>query len=214
MLPDVDPAADPASPCFILVAATGGSGAFGGILSALRPPFPPVLMIQAMHPAFVGRFAEQLRQAGPIDLKVVEDGDLVLPDRVLLATANWYPRFDGPPPRVRVTPDGDAPDLLRRGRPFDLALESAARAFGRNAVGVLLTALSRDGVDGCKAIRAEGGIALGQDAATSVLYGPSRIAREEGALDAQFPLDELPRIIRDFPAYRDALERNHPALFS
>jgi len=118
---------DPASPCFILVASTGGVEAFGRIVSALRPPFPPVLAIQAMHPAFMAKFAERLRQTGPVDLKVVEEGDLVLPDRVLLATNDWCPRFTGLSPRVRVTLGGPASERGRLRRPVQFALKSAAR---------------------------------------------------------------------------------------
>jgi two-component system chemotaxis response regulator CheB len=79
--------------------------------------------------------------------------------------------------------------------------------YGRNAVGILLTGLGRDGVEGCKAILAAGGLALGQDAPTSVIYGPSKVALDEGALSAQVPLDELPGILQDVWAYRDQLER-------
>lgn len=211
MLPDVDPPPELALPCFVLVAASGGLDAFGRILSALRPPLPPILAIQAIHLDFIEPFAERLRRKCSFGLKVVEEGDLVLPDRVLLTAAEWYPQFAGLPPEASVTLGGPAAVPGRPHRPFDLAFESAARVYGRTAVGVLLTALSRDGVDGCKAIRAAGGIALGQDQATSLIYGPSRIALAEGALDAQFALDELPGIIRDFPAYREALERNSPS---
>lgn len=135
MSADVDPPPGPASPCFILVAATGGMEAFGRILSALRPPFPPVLMILAMHPDFVTPIAERLRRSGPADLKVVEEGDLVRPDRVLLAADGCYPRFAGLPPEVRVTLGGAECDAGRPRRPFDRAFESAARIYGRNAVG-------------------------------------------------------------------------------
>src|SRR5262249_18264085 len=214
MLPGIALPPHPALPCFVIGAASGGPEAFGRTLARLWPPFPPIVLIQSIHPESVAKFAEWLRRVCPLDIKVVEAGDLVLPDRVLPAAGDWHVQLAGPPPWTWVTFGQEIPAAVRGDRPFDIALESATRVYGRNAVGVLLTALSRDGVDGSKAIRAAGGVALGQDEATSVIYGPSRIALAEGALSARFPLDELPRIIRDFPAYRDALEGNHPAFLS
>ena len=55
-----------------------------------------------------------------------------------------------------------------------------------------MTGMGRDGVDGCKAILAAGGFTLGQDEATSVVYGMNKAAFLEGAVKAQFALDEFP----------------------
>ena len=69
-----------------------------------------------------------------------------------------------------------------------------------------MTGMGRDGVDGCKAITAAGGLVLGQDEASSVVYGMNKAAFVEGAVKAQFTLDELPGIFQHIAAYRDELE--------
>lgn len=56
-----------------------------------------------------------------------------------------------------------------------------------------------------------GGITLGQDTETSLVYGPSKVALDGGDLSARFPLDELPGTLRDFAAYREGLERDRSA---
>jgi two-component system chemotaxis response regulator CheB len=66
--------------------------------------------------------------------------------------------------------------------------------------------MGRDGVDGCKAILAAGGFTLGQDEASSVVYGMNKAAFQEGAIKAQFALDELPAILRDIAGYRAGAE--------
>ena len=58
-----------------------------------------------------------------------------------------------------------------------------------------MTGMGRDGVEGCKAILAAGGLTFGQDEATSVVYGMNKAAFLEGAVRAQFALDELPALI-------------------
>jgi two-component system chemotaxis response regulator CheB len=69
-----------------------------------------------------------------------------------------------------------------------------------------MTGMGRDGVEGCKAILAVGGFTLGQDEPTSVVYGMNKAAFLEAAIKAQFPLDELPAILRDIIAFRAEIE--------
>ena len=87
-----------------------------------------------------------------------------------------------------------------------MLFQSAAKVYQSAAVGILMTGMGRDGVDGCKAILAAGGFTLGQDEATSVVYGMNKAAFLEGAVKAQFALDELPGILRDIAALRTELE--------
>jgi two-component system chemotaxis response regulator CheB len=77
-------------------------------------------------------------------------------------------------------------------------------------VGILMTGMGRDGVEGCKAILAAGGLTLGQDEATSVVYGMNKAALVEGAIKAQFALEDLPAILQDIAAYRAGVEGRSP----
>ena len=56
-----------------------------------------------------------------------------------------------------------------------------------------------------------GGFTLGQDEATSVVYGMNKAAFLEGAIKAQFALDELPHIIQNIAALRAELESSRPS---
>ena len=58
-----------------------------------------------------------------------------------------------------------------------------------------MTGMGRDGVDGCRVIRAAGGYTLGQDQATSDVYGMNRVAHVEGNIDRQFGLQEAAALI-------------------
>ena len=87
-----------------------------------------------------------------------------------------------------------------------MLFRSAAQVYQSAVVGILMTGMGRDGVDGCKAILAAGGFTLGQDEATSVVYGMNKAAFLEGAIKAQFALDELPGILRNIAAFRDEVE--------
>jgi two-component system chemotaxis response regulator CheB len=75
--------------------------------------------------------------------------------------------------------------------------ESTARAAGRKAVGVILTGMGNDGAEGLKAMRTAGALTLGQDEASSMIYGMPRAAHEAGAVTRQLPLRKIPKAILD-----------------
>ena len=90
----------------------------------------------------------------------------------------------GHPPRVRI---GllDQPPVSGHRPSIDVLFQSAARAYQSAAIGLLMTGMGRDGVEGCKAILAARGFTLGQDEGTSVVYGMNKAAFLEGAVKAQ-----------------------------
>ena len=64
-------------------------------------------------------------------------------------------------------------------------------AYGRRAVGVILTGMGRDGAQGLKSLRDAGAATIGQDESTSVVYGMPRAAFELGAVGRQLPLGAI-----------------------
>jgi two-component system chemotaxis response regulator CheB len=77
----------------------------------------------------------------------------------------------------------------------DVLMKSVAETFGPNCLGVIMTGMGRDGADGCRVIRAAGGYVLGQDEATSDVYGMNKVAYVEGNVDRQFALEEAATVI-------------------
>jgi two-component system chemotaxis response regulator CheB len=73
----------------------------------------------------------------------------------------------------------------------DVTMKSAARIFGRRAVGVIMTGMGKDGADGMSAIHAAGGKTLAQDRASCVIWGMPRAATEAGAVDETISLDDI-----------------------
>ena len=72
----------------------------------------------------------------------------------------------------------------------DVLMQSAAELYGRRTVGLIMTGMGRDGVAGCAAVRAAGGYVLGQDEASSDVYGMNKAAFVDGHVDRQFSLDD------------------------
>ena len=73
----------------------------------------------------------------------------------------------------------------------DVLFRSAAEACRAAVLGVVLTGMGRDGLDGARDIRAAGGSVLVQDEASSVVWGMPRAVAEAGLADEIVPLDRM-----------------------
>ena len=155
---------------------------------------------------FTGVFAERLDRAARLAVKEAADGDLVLPNQVLVAPGGRHMALAGHAPRSGSSLSDDEPPVSGHKPSVDVLFQSAARIYQSAAVGVIMTGMGRDGVEGCKAILAAGGFTLGQDEATSVVYGMNKAAFLEGAVKAQFALDELAGILRNIGPFREEVE--------
>jgi two-component system, chemotaxis family, protein-glutamate methylesterase/glutaminase len=77
----------------------------------------------------------------------------------------------------------------------DVTMLSVAEVFGHYALGIILTGMGSDGVQGMTAIHDAGGLTIGQDEASSVVYGMPRCCAERGVLEQVVPLSQVPRHI-------------------
>jgi two-component system, chemotaxis family, protein-glutamate methylesterase/glutaminase len=94
-------------------------------------------------------------------------------------------------------------DLINGHRPsVDALFDSVARTMGSEAVGVILTGMGRDGANGLLSLRSAGARTIGQDAATSVVYGMPKVAFEIGATEKEIPLEKIGREILSATALR------------
>jgi two-component system chemotaxis response regulator CheB len=191
--------------CLVIGISTGGPQALSHILPHLIAPMPPILVVQHMIAQFTGVFANRLDHNCPLSIKEAAEGDPVLPNQVLIAPGGRHMMVAGNPSRPRIT-IADEPPVSGHRPSVDVLFQSAARVYQAGAVGIIMTGMGRDGVDGCKTILAAGGFTIGQDEATSVVYGMNKAAFVEGAVKAQFPLDDLPGILRNLVAFRDEVE--------
>lgn len=176
-----------------MAASTGGPAALAAVLAALPGDLAaPVLVVQHIASGFVPGLARWLDSAGPLAVKVAEEDEPLVPGTVYLAPTDRHLEVD---PARRVAKLGVGP--ARGGfRPSATVLfESVARAWGDAAMGVILTGMGRDGVDGLRTLRDAGGRVVAQDEATSVVYGMPGAAVREGAADYVLGLPSIARFV-------------------
>jgi two-component system, chemotaxis family, protein-glutamate methylesterase/glutaminase len=194
-LPSSPPSASVSATEIVVIGiSTGGPQSLGLAFAGLNPPIPPILVVQHMPAGFTQVFADRLARHCDLTVKEAEEGDRVVPDQILIAPGGRHMALIGRAPRARVTLS-DGPLVSGHKPSIDMLFLSAVKAFGTATVGIIMTGMGRDGVDGCKKILAEGGTTFGQDEATSIVYGMNKAAFLEGAVRRQFALEELPGIL-------------------
>jgi two-component system chemotaxis response regulator CheB len=184
----------------IIGASTGGTEAIKDFLVQLPPDSPGVLITQHMPEGFTRSFANRLDKLCRIAVREAEGGERVLPGHAFLAPghshllltrsgANYMTRLDQGPPVNRHRPS------------VDVLFNSAAAAAGKNAVGVILTGMGKDGAAGMLAMKQAGAYNLAQDEATCVVFGMPKEAIALGATHEVAPLRDLPaRVMAHFAA--------------
>jgi len=177
-------------------ASIGGTRALQDVLSMLPPNSPGIVIAQHMPEHFTAAFASRLREVCAIDVCEARTGDRVIPGRALIAPGNKHLvlRRDGAAYHVEVRTG----PLVSGHRPsIDVLFKSVARYAGRNAVGVIMTGMGRDGAAGLKCLADAGAQTIAQDEATSVVFGMAREAIRLGAVGEIVPLDRIAeRVLR------------------
>ncbi|NLB63055.1 MAG: chemotaxis response regulator protein-glutamate methylesterase [Fibrobacter sp.] len=173
-----------------LGASTGGVQAVEHIIRQMPPDAPPILIAQHMPESFTKSFAKRLNQIAQIEVREARHGDSVLPGTALLAPGNWHMRLKRSGAVYLVELDQE--ERVHFQRPaVDILFESLATWGGANVVAAVLTGMGKDGAEGLFKIRQAGGRTIGQDEATSIVYGMPGAAYKLGGVEIQLPLNKI-----------------------
>jgi two-component system chemotaxis response regulator CheB len=183
--------------------STGGPKALQEILPMLPGDLPvPILIVQHMPAGFIGPFAQRLNSLCAISVCQASQGDLVRPGVAYLAPAGSHMTVDRSIAARTVIRLSAKPESHLHVPSVDILMQSVAPEFRSQAMGVILTGMGSDGAQGMSAIHREGGFTLGQDEATSAVYGMPRACAEMGVLDKVVPLSQIPHEILQATRYR------------
>ena len=187
----------PTDPIEVLAigASTGGIHAIGVLFQALPKRIGvPILVTQHLPEPFMPVFARQLRAAAQREALVAEDGMPLLPDRILLAPGDAHLTVDRSEdvPVVRLVRGPSTSGCLPS---VDPMFASIGAAYGSRALGVILTGMGRDGVEGAAHLVANGGSVIAQDEMSSAVWGMPRAVLEAGFACAVLPPDKIARRI-------------------
>jgi len=186
----------------VVGSSTGGPNALAKVLGGLPRTFDaPLIVCQHMPAEFTHQLAARLDRECAFRVSEAKDGQRLLPGEVCVARGGVHLvverriegltlRFDN---RPRVHSCKPAVDVL---------FESAAKAYGRELLGVVLTGMGQDGLEGCRAIAESGGEVMVQDRQTSAVWGMPGVVANAGLADQVLPIDRIAGAIE-----RSAVER-------
>lgn len=187
-------------------ASTGGVEALITVLQKFPANCPPTVITQHMPHTFTKSFAERLNRLCAPSVQEATDGAKLEVGRIYLAP--------GGERHLQIT-NASSPvcrlvdrDPVNGHRPsVDVLFDSVAELAGRNAVGVILTGMGRDGASGLLKMRHAGARTFGQNEKTCVVYGMPRVAYELGAVEQQLPLGAIgEEILKTTAARREGIE--------
>ncbi len=175
----------------IIGASTGGTEAIKEFLMQMPSDCPGILITQHMPEGFTRSFAKRLDNLCKISVSEAAGGERILPGHAYIAPghshllltrsgANYMTQLDSGPPVNRHRPS------------VDVLFRSAAVGAGKNAVGVILTGMGKDGAQGMLEMKHAGAYNVAQDEASCVVFGMPREAIAVGATNEVGPLVELP----------------------
>jgi len=175
----------------VVGASTGGLQALESILPFLPADFPaPIIVAQHVpNMFFTESLAERLNRDCELVVKVAENNEIIRAGKVYLAPGGSHMTL-GLLPNTEVTPYINEAKSDTLSPSIDLAMESAAKIFCGNAVGIILTGMGCDGREGMRAIKEAGGRTIVQDE-SSLIFGMPKAVIDAGYADKVLPAGEI-----------------------
>ncbi len=178
--------------------STGGPNALREIFAKLDPELPqPIVVVQHMPAGFTEEFAHSLDRICPLEVKEAVEGDIVKPGRVLIAPGDFHIEVERRP-LATVAHLSSAPAQNGHRPSADVLFASVAREFQNRALGIIMTGMGKDGAAKLAELYREGSRTLGQDEASSVVYGMPRVAWELGGVMEQVSLGNMATVINRY----------------
>lgn len=184
----------PVNKIIAIGASTGGTEAIKSIMARLPRETPGTLIVQHISPLFSNAFAKSLQTVTPLEVRVAQAGDLILPGVILVTPGDRHMtvKCDGAR-HVVVLQDG--PPVHSLNCSADLLFTSLAEVVGPKAIGVILTGMGSDGAKGLLQLKNAGAYTIAQSQASSMVFGMPKKAIELGAACAVADLENIPELI-------------------
>jgi two-component system chemotaxis response regulator CheB len=186
----------PSKRIVVIGASTGGPQALTRLLTELPADFPlPLAIALHMPPGYTEALAARLDRTCAISVAEASEGLELRPGLAVVARAGMHLKLVAG--RDAVTARLDVSPITKPHRPsVDVLFETAAAVYGAGTLGVVLTGMGDDGLEGARAIRGAGGVVLTEDEASCVVYGMPRSVQEAGLSSLVVSLERMAAAIQ------------------
>jgi len=172
-------------------ASTGGPPALQAIIPRLPKNLPvPVMIVQHMPSTFTKSLADRLNSLSQISVKEAENGEQLDAGTVYIAPGSQHMTVSRSSSSYRVALSDEPSDTLHKPA-VDVMMYSVANVYTSKALGVILTGMGHDGLEGLKALKLRGGKVLAQNEESCVVYGMPRSVVENNLADKVVHIDKM-----------------------
>ena len=182
----------------VIGSSTGGTHTLKDILVKMPKHIPPILIVQHIPPVFSKAFADRMNGMCPFEVKEAEDGDAIIPNRVLVAPGGKHMKAIrmGTDYKVVITDD---PPVNRFKPSVDYMFQSVVPLCRKkHIVGIILTGMGKDGARQLLELRNAGALTIAQSEKTSTVFGMPREAIEIGAATTIEDTEDIAEKIAEF----------------
>ncbi len=182
------------TPVVAIGISTGGPQTLSAVLPKIPADFPsPILIAIHMPDTFTETFARHLDSLCQLKVKEAKEGEVIEKGHVYISRGRIHMVVRGTPANAFVNYIQDESYIYKPSA--DLLLSSAARVFGRNTVGVIMTGMGNDGSKGIVEVKKAGGITVAEDPKSAILWAMPENAIKTGCVDYVVRKEELPGLL-------------------
>lgn len=178
--------------------STGGPNALRQVFADLDENLgQPIVVVQHMPAGFTEEFAKSLNKICPLEVKEAAEGDVIKKGRILIAPGGKHLTVEKRS-LATIAHITDAPPKNGHKPSVGVLFESVTKEYQNHALGIIMTGMGKDGAEALRDMYVEGARTLGQDEASSVVYGMPRVAWELGGVMKQVSLDDMANTINTY----------------
>ena len=143
-----------------------------------------------MPATFTKSLAERLDGLSQVTVKEADNGDPVEAGVVYISPGGKHITVKKYAAKARVVISSTPADALYKPS-VDILMTSVAETYGKTGMGVILTGMGHDGVNGMKLLKEKGGLVIAQSEDTCVVYGMPRAVVEAELADQISPITNI-----------------------
>lgn len=177
-----------------LGASTGGTEATLRVMQQLPADIPGMIIVQHMPAGFTKMYADRLNNSCSMEVREAVHGDEIRRGLALVAPADFQCRVMRQGNRYILTCKPE-PKVSGHCPSVDVLFYSMAEAVKSHMAGIIMTGMGRDGASGLLAMRQAGAFTIGQDQASSVVYGMPMVAHQIGAVQTQASCENIAGVL-------------------
>lgn len=171
--------------------STGGTEALTAVLTKLKPPLPPIVIVQHIPPAFSRMLADRLNSECELIVKEGSSGESLLQNHAYIAPGGKHMTVKVIGGSIMQLDCAAGPPVHSVCPSVDVLFNSIAKNVKKHVLGIILTGMGKDGAAGLLRLKEQGAYTIGQDRATCAVYGMPKAAYDLGAVMKQLPLNSI-----------------------